>query len=235
MNRTIAIIVTLTGLSLGALAQAPSPAPAPAPDMKPPADGRGMRPGMQDRARWSGGGGGMENPEFGLERIIGAIAMGQEFGKKLNLTAEQQELIKKLALDQRTKLVEMKLTLQKAALKQTEVLMADPLDEAALMAAVEETSKVRTEIAKAQIRLLLDMRKTLTEEQRKMLRELMLQAKQAPQMPMRQGRDGERGGDRGERGGARERGDAPRTPAPVPAPVPAPAPAPAPAPVPAPM
>jgi Spy/CpxP family protein refolding chaperone len=183
MKKSVCILVTLTALSLSALAQAPSPAPAP--DGARSADGR--RGQMGERQRWGGPGGGMENREFGLERLMGAIASGQDFGKKLNLTAEQQELIKRLVLEQRTKMIDQQALMQKSALKQTEVLMADPLDEAALMAAVEETSKARTAIAKAQIQILIDVRKVLTEEQRKTLREMMMQAKQQP--PMRAGEE----------------------------------------------
>ena len=215
MKKSVAILVTLTALSLGALAQAPSPAQAP--EMQPVLEGRGTRPAggdrgaMGERGRW---GGGMENREFGIERLLGAIATGQELGKKLNLTPEQQELMKKLLLDQREKMVDHQAKLQKAALKQTDVLMADPLDEKALMEAVEETSKVRTEMAKGQIQILIDVRKALTEEQRKTLRELMLQAKQQqPPVGMRPGEDRRgdvRKGERREEGRpARGPGDAP--------------------------
>jgi Spy/CpxP family protein refolding chaperone len=220
MKKSAAILVTLTALSLVVLAQAPSPAPAPD---KPQAaaEGGAKRGQAGERGRWSGGGAGGMDGQFGVDRFMGALAHGQELGKKLNLTPEQQELIKRLVLEQRSKMMEFQGKLQKAALKQTEVLMADPLDEAALMAAVEETSKVRTELAKAQIQLLLEVRKSLTEEQRKSLRELMLQMKQQPPAT-RQGEDRreERVNRPGKAGKPAERGTAPAAPEAAPAPAP---------------
>jgi Spy/CpxP family protein refolding chaperone len=210
MKKSVAFLVTLTAFSLGALAQAPSPAPGPVPSMQPaPAEGKAMRGPMGDRSRWSGGGG--MDGQFGLERLVGSIAQGQEVGKKLNLTPEQQDLIKRLVMDQRTKMIDMQAALQKSALKQTEVLMADPLDEAALMAAVEETSIARTAIAKGQIQMLIDVRKALTEEQRKTLREMMIQARQQPMLrpgeERREGRGEGRGEERREGRGGEGRGE----------------------------
>jgi Spy/CpxP family protein refolding chaperone len=220
MKKSIVTALSLTLLTLGAFAQAPSPAPVPEPAPRPE-----MRERMQQRGtaggerRWSGGMGGMEGREMGMDRIMGALAQNPELTKKLNLTAEQQELIKKMTLDQRTKMVDQQAALQKAALKQAELLMADPLDEAALMAAVEETSKARTEMAKAQIRNLIEFRKVLTEEQRKQLREIMTQMRQQPPMRMGEGRENREG-----RGPNREKAPAPVAPPPAPAPA-APAPA----------
>ena len=218
MKRSFVSVLSLTVLTVGALAQAPSPAPT----AEPAAQNREhFRQNAGERPRWSGA---MENRgggEFGMERIVGALAQGGEMAKKLNLTPEQQEMIKKMALEQRTKMVDMQAALQKAALKQTELLMADPLDEAALMAAVEDTSKARTEIAKAQIQWLLEVRKVLTVEQRTQLREMMTQMRQQPPG----GRPGENREGRGPQKGAD--GNKPAAPAPAPAaPVPVPAPAP---------
>lgn len=230
MKKAIVILATLTAGAL-AMAQAPSPAPGPVPEMKPEAGPRmqGGRGGMGER-RFSGGM--MEGRDFSFERIVASIAMGQgEVAKKLNLTADQEGLIKRLVQEQRTKMIDLQASLQKTALKQAEVLTAEPLDEAALMAAVEESAKTRTELAKSQIQLLLDVRKALTEEQRKTLREMIIQARQQPfgnRPGMEERREGRPGGER-ERGGDRERGnregreqDRGERPAPPPAPPAAP-------------
>lgn len=243
MKKSLVMLMSFAVVTVSALAQAPSPAPAPegAPPARAPREG-GDRPERIERPR-----GAMMGEQMSMERLVGAIAQGPEMAKKLSLTPEQQEQIKKISLEQRTKMIDQYAALQKAALKQAEVLMAEPLDEKVLMDAVEETSKVRAEIAKQQIQLLIEMRKVMTEEQRKGLRELMMQMKQSP--AGRAGGPGEtrepgrmREGMR-ERGGAEGgRGEAPapapreqpaeRAPAPAPAPAErAPAPAPAPAPV----
>jgi Spy/CpxP family protein refolding chaperone len=105
MKKSAAILVPLTALSLVVLAQAPSPAPAPD---KPQAaaEGGAKRGQAGERGRWSGGGAGGMDGQFGVDRFMGALAHGQELGKKLNLTPEQQELINRLVLEQRSKMME---------------------------------------------------------------------------------------------------------------------------------
>lgn len=224
MKKSLVMLISLSTLTVSVLAQAPSPAPAPAEGAPPPPRPRIERERRTERPRP------MMGDQMSMERLVGALAQGPELAKKLNLTPEQQEQLKKMALDQRKKMIDQYAALQKAALKQAEVLMAEPLDEKALMAAVEETSKVRAEIAKQQIQLLIEMRNLMTEEQRKGLRELMVQMKQPSAVRSGESREG-RGGmrDRGPREGRREP-QAPQPPAaPAPAPVPtekAPAPAP---------
>ena len=195
MKRVVVTATILLVGILGARAQAPSPAPTAVPDMKPdpavrPRGERGMRPGgMPDRAamaeRARMGGFGM-NIEAGIDRLVMALASGQEMGKRLNLTPEQVELLKRLSLEQRTKMIDLEAQLQKSGLKQAEILTADPLDEEGLMAAVEESARLRTEIAKARIQLMLDLRKALTDEQRKLLPGLFAQMRQ-PQGMMKPG------------------------------------------------
>jgi Spy/CpxP family protein refolding chaperone len=232
MKKSFVTVLSLTVLTVGALAQAPSPAPAPERAPQPENRERMQRGAMGGDRGARGGerrmaGGGMEMMAGGgMERIMAALAQNPELAAKLNMTPEQQDTIKKMTLDQRTKMVDLQGVLQKAALKQAELLMAEPLDETALMAAVEETSKARAEMAKAMILNLIEIRKVLTEEQRKQLRDMVTQMRQNP--PMRQPGEG-RGPGRVNRGEGR--GEAP-APAPAPTREAAPAPAPA-APVPA--
>jgi len=212
MKKSFATVLSLTVLTLGAFAQAPSPAPAPDAPPKPENRERMQQRGPGGQRVAGGGMGGMEGREMGMERIMGALAQNPELAKKLNLTPDQQDMIKKMALEQRIKMVDQQAAMQKTALKQADLLMADPLDEAALMTAVEETSKARTAMAKAQIQNLIEIRKVLTEEQRKQLREMMTQMRQRP--PMRtpgEGRENREG--RGPKAGE----PAPGAPAPAPA------------------
>ena len=226
MKKTVAILLSTAALAIGALAQTPSPAPAPEPQnapQPPPRERMQRTPGGDREQRGGRPGGmvgmGMENREFGIERMLGAIAMNPEFGKRLNITPEQQASLKKLMESQRAKLMELQAAVTNAANKQTDLMLADPLDEAALMAVVEETGAARTALAKTSIMAVIELRKVLTDEQRKQLRDMVTQ--------MRTRRADQSGQDRGPR--MRERmGEKPAAGAP-PAPVTAPPP-PAPAP-----
>lgn len=227
MKKTFATLISVSALALGALAQAPSPAPAPEQPAPPPQNRehnfRSGGPGGE-RMRM---GGGMENLGGGMEALAGAMMQGSEVAKKLNVTPDQQEAIKRLATEQRAKMIDLQAALQKAALKQTDLLMADPLDEAALMKAVEETSAASTVIAKARIQMLLEVRKVLTDEQRRQLREIAAKRQLERAQPgmgrgMREGRGGERPREKGT-----EQPGAPLPPAPVAPPAPPAPPAPA--------
>lgn len=177
MKKTVVSLLSLTALSLAVLAQAPSPAPAPEAENAPPPQPRErmQRGPGGDRQQRAGRMGGMENREMGMERMLGAMVMNPEFSKKLNITADQQAALKKLMENQRAKLTELQTVVANAAKKQAELMLAEPLDEAALMAVVEETGTARTALAKASITMLIETRKVLTEEQRKQLRELVTQ------------------------------------------------------------
>ncbi|MFO7535589.1 MAG: Spy/CpxP family protein refolding chaperone [Kiritimatiellia bacterium] len=216
MKKTVGIILSLTLIMAGAFAQEPSPAPAP--DVRPDAPARQRPPVTGERRP----GAGMENREGGMDRLIGALAQGKEMAKRLSLTPEQQQLVKRLWTEQRNKMGALQETLKNMAMKQAEILTVEPVDETALMSAVEETGKVRTELAKIQIKGLIEVRKVLTDEQRKQLRDIMEQMKQQPRPG--QGREG---GMREGREPRRERQDRPdRAPAPGPdSPPPPPPPA----------
>jgi Spy/CpxP family protein refolding chaperone len=221
MKKTAVTVLSLTLIVAGAFAQKPSPAP----DVRPDAPARQRPPGMGERRP----GAGMENREGGMDRLIGALAQGKEMAKRLNLTPEQQELVKRLWTEQRNKMGALQETLKNMAMKQAEILTVEPVDEKALMSAVEETGKARTEMAKIQIKGLIEVRKVLTDEQRKQLRDIMEQMNQ-------QQRPGQRreGAVREGREPRRDRQDRPeRAPAPGPdSPPPPPPPPPAPLPVP---
>ncbi len=193
MKKTVVILFSTAALAIGALAQTPSPAPEaqPAPQPQPrervqraPGGGREMR-GVRP------GGMAMESREFGIDRLFSAIAMSPGFGKRLNITPEQRAELQKLMESQRAKLVELQAAVTNAANKQTDLMLADPLDEAALMAVVEETGAARTALAKASIMAVIELRKVLTDEQRRQLREMVTQ--------MRVRRPDQPGQERGQR------------------------------------
>ena len=174
MKKTFVTRLALTAFAVGALAQAPSPAPEGVNPPQPPPGERAPRGLGGDRPQRGSrpDGRGMENREFGTDRMLGALAMNPEFGKRLALTPDQQEQLKKLAESQRAIVMKLQAAVTNAAQKQAALMLAEPLDEAALMAAVEETGVARTALAKASITALIEARKVLTEEQRKQLGEM---------------------------------------------------------------
>ncbi len=139
---------------------------------------------------------------------FGKVLRNPEFAARIGLTEEQQATIDKALAELGDKHTRLRQQMEAAALKQARLMMAEDLDEEALMSAVEETGHLRTEQAKLRIKHLLVMRKTLTPEQTTAVRKFMQERERR-----RSNDDGKPGaGDqpRGQRrmhgGGARDRG-----------------------------
>lgn len=158
--------------------------------------GPGNRQGM-------GGQGGQRKPP--MEMMIGKLIQNPEAAEKLGLTEEQISKIKNGTEEIRTGMQELTEKMRSAAEEQVKLLQGDTIDEAALMAAVEKTGAIRTEIAKLKIRGLILVKTTLTPEQVQKIKQFIHHRRQ--QMNERRGRgprDGEGGGD-GEGDGNRPR------------------------------
>ncbi len=98
------------------------------------------------------------------------VMMGQalrhpKVAEKLGLSEEQREAIDQELKALQKRQIELRAEMEEAALEQARLMSATELDEAALMAAVEETGRIHTKMAKLRIKHLLFMRKTLTPEQ----------------------------------------------------------------------
>ena len=122
-----------------------------------------------------------------------------KMAEKLGLTEEQQAKIKELSEAQRKDAKENQQKLQAAMEKQFELLKAEKVDEAAVMAAIEETFERRKIIAKAQAKRLIGIKAVLTPEQvskalelTKMMRKAARRAGDAPKAgrPGKPGRGG---------------------------------------------
>jgi hypothetical protein len=98
--------------------------------------------------------------------------------------------------------------MQQAAEEQARLMMQDPVDEAALMAAIEKTGKIRTEIAKVKIMPIILVKKTLSPEQIEQVKKLLKERMERHRREREQWRDrsGRRDGE-GPRGKG-DRGDA---------------------------
>ena len=197
---SLLLIALMTSVALsGACAQEPRANPTPRPEGR-PGQPRQFGLGMEARLlQWV-----VNNP------------------KELDLTDVQLKALKQELLDQTKERIDLNAKMETAAVNQAALLEADQPDEAALMKTVEETGRIRTEIAKLEIRHLLKVRQILTPEQRTKLREKMKE-----QMKTRwEGRQEGRERPMRPAAGATQPPGSPPSPAPGQAPAPAPAPAP---------
>lgn len=94
----------------------------------------------------------------------------------LALTEAQKVQIKAAAAEHQKRVAGERSQLETAGMEQAKLLSEENTDLKALMNAVEKTGKVRTEIAKLQIKHLVEIRSILTPEQRAQLRDLMRKA-----------------------------------------------------------
>jgi len=151
-------------------AQGPSPAP-------PPREGGPERVGFRAPGRPMGpeerGPGSVEAREGGLERLMMALARGEGVAAQIGLDDTQKETIRKLFFEAQSRQADLRAAIEKASLKQVELMLSDNPDEEAILKAVEEAGAARTELAKARVKNLLAIRAVLTEEQRQKLRELI--------------------------------------------------------------
>lgn len=163
------VVVMAMGTVAAGMAQVASPAPPPREGGPERAGFRGPgRPmGPQERGGWTS----VEAREGMLERFMMALGRGDEAAAQLGLDEAQKEIIRKIIFDAMAQHADLRAAIEKASLRQVELMTADNLDEAAILKAVEEAGNARTELAKARVKTLLAVRAVLTEEQRKKLRE----------------------------------------------------------------
>lgn len=116
-------------------------------------------------------GGGGESMQRG-DMMIHALR-NPEVAEKIGLSEEQCEKISRKIEKLEDKNLNLKYKMEKTSLKQARLMTAKELDEKALMDAVEELGKYRTQIAKQRITMMIFMRNTLTPEQTKNMRSVM--------------------------------------------------------------
>lgn len=136
-------------------------------------------------------GGEMDGPggDGMLERILSNPAMIEELG----LSEEKIVEIKDKLAEFKKKNEELRTQMQQAGKKQAELLTAKEVDEATLMAAVEETGKINTEIAKLRMQKLLLARQNISPEKMEKIREKIRE--RMGSMRDGEGKEGQ-GGDR---------------------------------------
>jgi len=152
----------------------------------------GPRRGMQMRD-----GGMMMSMPSPLLRIV----MNPDAAEKLGLTEEQKTKLK--VLDKgRSVLHEHMEKIREAMRKQTALIEADKINEAAVMASIDEVFALRKEMAKEQMKRLIAVKSILTPEQIKKANEEMKDMPRERGEGMRRGPGGDQHGLHGERRGS---------------------------------
>ena len=149
-----------------------------------------------------GGMGGMRHHEMGMDPIVFAITRPQVV-EKLGLTDEQKEKLKAVTDRVKGGGREAMKKVREATMKQFDLMKADKVDEAAVMKAIDEVFELRKQMAKDQVRRVIEIKAILTPEQIAKAREEMKKDFEARgDRGPRHG--GPRGGREGRRGPRRE-------------------------------
>lgn len=125
--------------------------------------------GHPESSDWGRGG----QRGFATEHLFGTILADPDLAKRVGLSGEQLETIKQKLDALRQRSVELKAQLELAGMEQAQIMTAADVDEAALMAAVEKTGRIHTELAKLRVRHLLVIKKNVTTEQLAQVREVV--------------------------------------------------------------
>ncbi|MBN2301543.1 MAG: hypothetical protein JXN60_03405 [Lentisphaerae bacterium] len=120
--------------------------------------------------------GGVMRGDVGAQ-IMARVIMNPNVAAELGLSEEQKEVIRENIQEIREQQIKLNADLELAGLEQAKLLMDNPVDEAAIMNAVEKTGAIRTELAKLRIKPILQMKTILTAEQLTKVREIMEQKK----------------------------------------------------------
>jgi Spy/CpxP family protein refolding chaperone len=114
---------------------------------------------------------GEDGPQHGPEEmLIHRLTRDPELAGELGISEDQVAQLNETAYALRKRHVELRAKLEVAAMEQARLMSESGIDEQALMAAVEATGAVRTEMAKLRVQQLLAIRNILTEEQRQAIR-----------------------------------------------------------------
>jgi len=167
-TRTLLTFILTLALTQALWAQ-DMPAPDAAPAGGPPLPGEAVHQGGD----WSRGPVGDMGNMPPKDALIGRFITTPRAVQALGLTEEQVTAIRAALGDIRNQTEALRSQLEAAAMEQGKLLMAEALDETALMAAVEKTGQIRTEMAKLHIQPTVAIKKILTPEQVKKARAMM--------------------------------------------------------------
>ena len=179
MKRLHWLALTLIGTAALAMAEPPPPAPGVTPE-KGPAGPVANPEIMRERMRRMAGG---EGEGMALRMLLGDSRAAKELG----LSEAQITQIRESVSGSAEELKDLNARIEKAALRQAELMKADKLDEEAVMKAVQETGDLRTQIAKIRIKQLIAAHKVLTPEQLAKVRAMMANRVQQVRQRLQEG------------------------------------------------
>jgi Spy/CpxP family protein refolding chaperone len=109
-----------------------------------------------------------------MERALHAGPPGRwwknpEIAQKLGLTADQQKKMDEVFQESRLKLIDLNASLQKEEAILEPLIGADQPDESKILPQIDRVAQARAELEKANARMLLGVRRILTQEQWKKL------------------------------------------------------------------
>ena len=106
-----------------------------------------------------------EDPLAALQVAPGTWWNNSNTAARLGLTKDQQKKMDDIFQQFRLKLIDLTASLSKEELIMTPLISADRLDEAKLLAQIDRIAQARAELEKANARMLLGIRQSLTMEQ----------------------------------------------------------------------
>ena len=133
------------------------------------------------------------------QALLGRIVEDHKLAKEIGLSEEQVTALRDGFYELKKQKISKRAELELAATEQARILTQDEIDESALMAAIEETGRIRTEFAKLQMKTVLLLRQTLDEEQRQRLAK-MVRRRMNNRIDRRSGGSGPKRGDRRQHG-----------------------------------
>jgi len=155
-------VVLLALLTAGAAAAQEAP---PAPQAPPGGQMRRMRPGpgMQERKPMAASEPGMRRPE------LGAWWKNSQIVREIGLSDEQVKQIEQTFFDHRLKLIDLKAAVEREETRLQPLMEADQVNEAQVGAQIDKVLAARAALEKANVMMMLSIRRVLTVEQWKKL------------------------------------------------------------------
>jgi Spy/CpxP family protein refolding chaperone len=101
--------------------------------------------------------------------------------EKLQLSDEQRQKIEKIARDHQIQEIDLRADVEKQDAVLRTLMDSDSIDKAQVLAQVDKLSEARTRLEKSHVEMLLAIRKLLTAEQAKKLRDLVPPPQGGPQ------------------------------------------------------
>lgn len=154
------------------------------------------RANMQERMKKHGAGEGGER-RGGRDEMVERMLNNPEMREKLGISEENMQKIKEELKKMHEESRQLRAQMEKLGMEQAKAMTSKELDEGRLMSLVEELGKIRTEMAKMQIRKMILLRKNIDPEKMDAIR-------QKAQERMRN-RDNMTGTENGEGGNGRSR------------------------------